>query len=371
MTRLARGIGRALSFGRNSESASDDATTRTLRDSSSPDERSAAPSWQPADPVAAAQRYNLATSLLMRGDYARGFELYEYRFDSFLERATPARKFARSLGLDRRWRGESLSNRRIVIWCEQGFGDSLMMFRYLPLLKTRGAKKVMVVCERELVNLTKALAAVDRVLSGNDVLAVNDFDLHCPAMSLPYCFQTTLDTVPRDVPYLNVPDEAVELWRRRLSKREGVKVGLAWAGDESLEADLRRSIPLASLEPLFRVPGVQLVSLQKDRRLEEARLAPALVDWMPECADFMGTGALVAALDLVIAVDTAVAHLAAALGKDVWLLNRFESEWRWGKGATRSVWYPTMTIFNQREVDRWGDVIEEAARRVGNLARLI
>jgi len=345
--RLMRAIGQAFPFGRKSVSASAEADAPVQ-----------------LHPATAAQRYNLATSLLMRGEYGRGFDLYESRFDTFEERAAPARKFAQSLGKKRRWRGEPLSRRRIVIWCEQGFGDDLMMLRYLPLLKARGTKKIMVVCERELVDLVKAMPVVDRVFSGNDTIAPDDFDVHCPIMSLPHCCQTTRESVPRDIPYLTVPKDRVDRWRKRLAEIGTPKIGLAWAGGAILEADPRRSIPLAAFEPLLFLPGVCFVSLQKDRRLEDARLAPRLVDWMPECDDFLNTATLIEALDLVISVDTAVAHLAGALGKEVWLLNRFESEWRWGRDATRSVWYPTMTIFNQRNPDRWDEVIGEIAKRL-------
>src|SRR5262249_51795832 len=205
-----------------------------------------------------ASRYNAAMILLMRGDYERGFELYESRFNAVEDRAAPARKFERSLGVERRWRGDPLSGRRIVIWCEQGFGDSIMMLRYLPLLKARGATSVMVVCERELASLVQAMPTVDRVLSGNDVITSDDYDLQCPAMSLPHCFGTAFDTVPKDVPYLTVPESRIERWRQRLLAIEGKKVGLAWAGAEILAADSWRSVPLAKFQPLFRIPCVRL-----------------------------------------------------------------------------------------------------------------
>ncbi|HUH92399.1 MAG TPA: tetratricopeptide repeat protein, partial [Casimicrobiaceae bacterium] len=320
------------------------------------------------NPAVVAARYYAAGEVLMRGDYDRGFELYENRFDALVDRAAAARRFESSLGIDRRWLRGPLTGRRIVIWCEQGFGDSVMMLRYLPMLKERGAAKVFVVCERELVGLVQAMPAVDRVLCGNDTIGPEDFDLQCPAMSLPHAFRTTWTTVPTATAYLTLPGDRIERWRKRLSAFDGLKVGLAWAGSETLEADTRRSIPLAKLQPIFDVPGARFVSLQKDRRLDEGGSGLPLLDLVSECGDFLDTAALIEALDLVISVDTAVAHVAGALGKKVWLLNRFESEWRWGRGLTHSVWYPTMTIFNQRNSVRWEDVIEDAAselRRLG------
>ncbi|PWT75151.1 MAG: hypothetical protein C5B46_03070 [Proteobacteria bacterium] len=367
MARWMSGIGRALSLRWDAGSALARSNGESSFDPASDGGKSGAVAAR-LDDSGVVARYNSAGTLLLRGDYLRGFELYDNRFDAFEDRAAPARKFETSLGRQRRWRGESLSGRRIVIWCEQGFGDSVMMFRYLPLLKAQGAKKVMVVCERELVGLVQAMPAVDRVFSGNDVIGPDDFDLQCPCLSLPRGFRTTYDTVPRDVPYVTVPKNRVEEWRRRLACLDGRKIGLTWAGGEILEADARRSIQLGAFEPLLRLRDVRFVSLQKDRRLDETPAASQLIDWMSECRDFLETAALIEALDLVISVDTAVAHVAGALGKEVWLLNRLESEWRWGHGLTRSVWYPSMTIFNQRNDGRWEDVIEDLARQLHRAA---
>ena len=320
------------------------------------------------DPEAIAAKYNLAIACLRKGDYENGFELYESRFAAFGERMKHARRFAHSLGEERRWNGQPIAGVRLLVWTEQGYGDSIMMLRYLPLLKLEGARELLVVCEPEMARLIGTIPAVDRVVTTGNDLSPDEFDLHCPAMSLPREFRTRRESVPNDVPYLQIPKRLVDIWRDRFSEIKRAKVGFAWAGAATLEADARRSIPLATFASVFSVPHVQFISLQKDRRLDELMAQFPLSDWMPECRDFLDTAALIEALDLVISVDTAVAHLAGAVGKQVWLLNRSEGEWRWGDGLTRSVWYPTMAIFNQRSPGRWDDVIEDVSRELEHAA---
>jgi hypothetical protein len=172
------------------------------------------------------------------------------------------------------------------------------------------------------------------------------------------------------VPYLAVPDELVERWGKRLYEIQAFKVGIAWAGSATLEADSKRSIPLSILGPLFDIPGISIISLQKPKQpLEAGRGDVRFLDWMEDCNDFMDTAALVANLDLVISVDTAVAHLAGALARRTWLLNRLESEWRWGLESDRSPWYPTMQIFRQREANRWDGTVERVAAELRHLVR--
>jgi len=314
------------------------------------------------NPEAAISKYNLATCLLQKGDYENGFELYENRFTVFRERMAHARKFARDLGGARRWSGQRLAGARMLVWTEQGFGDSLMMLRYLTLLKQHRARQVIVVCQPELRRLVGLMPTVDRVVSTGDDLSPDDFDLHCPIMSLPHELKTRSDSVPHDVPYLAVSRQLADAWRNRLGDSGKLKVGLAWAGSETLDADSRRSIPLSSFAPLFDVPRIQVISLQKTRKAsDEVGAGLPIVDRMAECDDFLDTAALLQSLDLVVSVDTAVAHLAGALGKTIWLLNRLESEWRWGSASNRSIWYPTMAVFNQREPDQWESVIQDVA----------
>jgi hypothetical protein len=189
-------------------------------------------------------------------------------------------------------------------------------------------------------------------------------------MSLPREFGTRPDSIPRDVPYLRVPEDLASAWRGRLSNIAGARVGIAWAGSELLEADSQRSIALSKLAPLLEVQGARFISLQKTRPARDA--APdskAIVDWMAECHDFMDTAALIANLDLVISVDTAAVHLAGALGRSVWLLNRLDGDWRWGLGLDRSPWYPSLTIFNQTAPARWEDVIQRIVTELRRFAQ--
>jgi tetratricopeptide (TPR) repeat protein len=323
------------------------------------------------EPGAASAQYNLANGLLLEGEYARGFELYESRFNALGDRAAPMRKFEHSLGTARRWKGEATARSRLLVWAEQGFGDSIMMLRYLPLLASRGFIEVFVACEPPLARLVKAMPSVTRVVTAGDEISDHEFDLHCPIMSMPAAFKSRLDSLPQKVPYLSASASLVEDWGRRFPAGQ-LRVGLAWAGSPSLEADALRNIPYVALEPILEVTGARFISLQKapDASGHLPRDSRVL-DLMAECSDFMDTAALIENLDLVISADTAVAHLAGALGKEVWLLNRFESEWRWGLEGDRSAWYPTLRVFRQSRPGDWdevtGRVKQALMRRVGAL----
>ena len=181
-------------------------------------------------------------------------------------------------------------------------------------------------------------------------------------MSLPLLFQTTPESIPDRIPYLAISGELSEAWKGRLSSNTRMRVGLAWAGSRTLRVDARRSTPLSTFAPILRLSSVQFVSLQKEGGADEfAARRGHIEDWMVECEDFMDTAALVRNLDLVITVDSAVAHLAGALGTPVWLLNRFGSEWRWGRVSECSPWYPSMRIFRQQESESWDRVIARVA----------
>jgi hypothetical protein len=197
--------------------------------------------------------------------------------------------------------------------------------------------------------------------------ALPDFDLHCPMLSLPLAFGTTLASIPAGTPYLHADAAQAALWGTRLAAAgEGVRIGLAWAGNPSEQTpaggalDRRRSIDPGRLAPFFAVPGLRFFSLQKDGPAAPADFA--LTDVMPEMGDFADTAALVANLDLVVSVDTAVAHLAAALGKPVWLLDRFDPDWRWLFGRRDSPWYPTLRIYRQPRPGDWDSVLADVAR---------
>jgi Flp pilus assembly protein TadD len=318
-------------------------------------------------PTSAAINFNLGMLRLLRGDYREGLALYEHRFETFAGRAVGSTGLYRPLAQEQRWLGGSLTGRSLLVWTEQGLGDSLMAMRFLPKLRERGAGKVIVHCESALERVVASMAGVDRAMTDASSAPFGEFDLHCPMLSLPMLFDARPDSIPNRVPYLVVPESLRSRWRQRLSNIEKRRVGLAWAGSKTLRADSRRSIPLSRFAPLLGIGGVQLISLQKGDAANQRRdWGDSLPDWMGDCADLMDTAALVDNLDLVITVDTSIAHLAGALGKPVWLLNRYESEWRWGLEREDSPWYPTMRILRQPERGDWDTVVKRVA---ANLAR--
>lgn len=296
----------------------------------------------------------LATIALLSGDLETGFALYETRFagsDKSLS-ALFQRNQTRLTG-KARWQGEPLQGRRLLVWREQGIGDAIMMMRYLPLLKDKGAGQIVVSCWPEMMRLLQTLPEIDRVIDDRIPPPQTDFDCHCPLMSLPFLFATQLDTIPNMVPYIHVPPDLDEKWAQRLSKVDGLKVGLTWAGSRTQGFDFMRSVSLERFSPLWAIPGVHFISLQKGEPIDDA----PLLDCMGECQDFLDTAALIQQLDLVISVDTAVAHLAGALAKPVWLLNCYETEWRWLLDREDSPWYPTMRIYRQPTPQDWDGVI--------------
>jgi Tfp pilus assembly protein PilF len=317
------------------------------------------------NPNDASARYNLSMVALLRGDYREGLALYESRFDGLPHELAGARVVAGSLKAEARWQGDSLPGKRVLVWTEQGLGDSLMMMRYLPMLKERGAGAVTVLCDPALVRVMQSMPGVNEVACRIDAVSPESYDAHCPIMSLPHLFGTRRDSIPCSVPYLSVPAPLKSEWDERLSGITAMKVGLVWAGNSALRADSRRSIALDQFAPFQEIDGIQLISLQKGeaaRQLEQ--WGGRIPNWMDACVDFMDTAALVDRLDLVISVDTAVAHLAGALGKPVWLLNRSESEWRWGLEGEGAPWYPTMKIFRQRRELEWESVIQRIANEL-------
>ncbi|PWC39954.1 hypothetical protein TSO352_04445 [Azospirillum sp. TSO35-2] len=303
--------------------------------------------------------FNLSLTLLKAGALAEGWEQYEWRWRTG---QLPLPSLSRP-----RWQGEPLDGRTILVYAEQGHGDTLHFVRYAPMLAQRGAR-VMLVAQPGLVRLLERMPGIASVHAINDPVA--DFDIHTPLLSLPGAFGTTLETIPADTPYLAADPADVETWQRRNPVHGGIRIGLVWAGDprphmlHANATDQRRSMTLARLAPLAAVPGAVFFSLQKGAAGEQARRPPpgmAVVDLMDAVNDFADTAALIATLDLVICVDTSVAHLAGALGKPVWVLSRFDGCWRWLTGRQTTPWYPTMRLFHQTEPGDWAPVVEQVA----------
>lgn len=306
-------------------------------------------------------RYNRALTLLAMGDYARGWAEHEWR------QIHPPHSTRQ---LPPRWRGEPISGRSILLYGEQGLGDTLQFVRYAPMVAACGASVVLEV-QPGLGRLLRGLPCIDRVVTcGEHVPAT---DLHAPLMSLPWIFGTTVETVPAAIPYLVPAADAIGAWRDRLDGQYGLRIGLVWAGgthDDDIGSallDRRRSMPAAALSVLAGIEGVRFYSLQKER----IAMPPGLdaTDPMRDVGDFADTAALVANLDLVIAVDTAVAHAAAAIGRPVWLLSRFDGCWRWLHGRDDTPWYPTMRLYRQTSPGDWDGVMARVAADLRVLAR--
>jgi len=317
------------------------------------------------DPELQEAQWNWMCAPLLAGDYATGLPRYEQRFaiGTHAERAMKATMLSTFDAIPR-WHGEALGEeRRLLLWSEQGAGDTLMMLRYLPIVAQRWQTTPALACEPALVSLVQSsFTDVGAIHAKGRDQRLDGYACHCPLMSLPLICGTRIDGIPRQIPYLHVPVATQERWRPRLAELPGLRVGIVWAGNPALPKDALRSLPLSVLAPLFEVDGVRFVSLQigeSARQLAASGLAVA--NWMSECTDYLDTASLVANLDLVIGVDTSVAHLAGALGKPVWLLNRRESEWRWLLGREASPWYPTMRIFNQPRHGDWGAVAADVA----------
>jgi hypothetical protein len=220
----------------------------------------------------------------------------------------------------------------------------------------------------ELLGLARRLPEIDKLVARGDVLP--EFALQCPLLSLPRAFGTTLDTIPASVPYLSPAPEAIASWRERLGEGPGLKVGIVWAGSPLHRSDAQRSIAIEEWLPLLRLEGVRWFSLQAGARSADlARLPEGLViDLTPDLRDFAETAAAIRNLDVVIAVDTAVAHLAGALGSSAFVLLRERPDWRWLLGRDDSPWYPTLRLFRQRRAGDWEDVLQRVR---GVLRRMV
>jgi hypothetical protein len=247
---------------------------------------------------------------------------------------------------------------------EQGFGDTLQFCRYVPMVAELGAR-VFLEVPTALHDLMGTLPGMVQVVPRGGPLP--EFDLHCPLLSLPLAFETRVETIPAQIPYLSVPDNKRSAWRGRLGRHERLRVGLVWSGDprkhqsNANRGDRRRSIRFDQLTPVLDVVGCEFYSLQKGEdavaQLRNSGLRERVIDWTDDFQDFADTAALIENLDLVITVDTSVAHLTGALGKPFWLLNRYDTCWRWLLDRNDSPWYPTARLFRQDAARVWDGAI--------------
>lgn len=316
-------------------------------------------------PAMPSVRYNLAEALLQHGLFEEGWQAYEARWQ------------AQELALTRpacanpEWTGQDLTGKTLLVVEEQGFGDTLQFIRLILLAKACGARRIIVHCRAPLVRLLAGMAGVDAVTA--TLPDAGAYDLWVPLLSLMQRLAVAPGHIPAAVPYLMPPPDVVRRWVGSLPKTEGLRVGLVWAGDPRLghaaasRTDVRRSLALAQLAPLLTVPGVSWVSLQKGPAAAQLN-GTAIHDPMAGVTDFADTAAIVRQLDLVIGVDTAVVHLAGALGVPVWVLSRFSGCWRWLLDRDDSPWYPTLRLFRQQRPGDWAPVVarvrEELLRRV-------
>jgi hypothetical protein len=289
----------------------------------------------------------------MHGDFERGWPMYESRWENS---PSGQRRFPQP-----QWQGEGLDAHRILVHAEQGLGDSLQFIRYARLIAERGGK-VIVECPRTLADLFRTATGVHEVITAGDPLPA--FDMHVAMLSLPLLFNTTSSSIPNEMPYLFAESRRREEWRHRLATARH-KIGLAWTGNPARPSLRKRHIDARILLPLMSVKDVEFYSLQVDQISADTRGdSLKITDLTEHLHDFADTAALMMELDLIISVDTAVAHLAGALGRPVWTLLPFVPDWRWGLKGETTPWYPTMRLFRQPVLGDWDSVIQRVTREL-------
>ncbi len=302
--------------------------------------------------------WSRALTLLKLGDYERGFIEYEWRWR---RNENPPRTLQKPI-----WDGSNLEGKTILLQAEQGMGDLIQFIRYVPLL-LEGGSRIIVECHPPLLKLLKTVKGIEKVVAIGETLP--EFDVYIPILSLPRIFKTNLETIPAQIPYLN-PLELVNLQINKSAQCK-LKVGIVWAGNPKHPSDRRRSSSIHYFFQLLNLPNVAFYSLQKgskESEIAQISYSLSLIDLSNQINDFADTAAVINQLDLVITVDTAVAHLAGALGKPVWVLLCYNSDWRWIIDREDTPWYPTMRLFHQNRPGDWQEVLERVAQ---NLTKFI
>jgi tetratricopeptide (TPR) repeat protein len=321
----------------------------------------------PANPEV---RFNHAQLLLMNGHFESGFDdlrwirkcrLWAHSYPSFNEPE---------------WQGDGFAGRTLLLFSDAGLGDTIQFVRYLPMVAAKGGKVVLQV-QPTLVRLLRTMTGVTMT----DVMILPHgeplprFDMQLPLMHLPHIFGTTLDSVPADVPYLHADPAQIEIWRSSFRNVAALKVGVVCAGNPRHKGDRHRSLAAEAVLPRLTMPGVQLYSLQKEPRPTDvpvlARLGADVIDLAPALGDFTDTAAAIAALDLVISVDTSVAHLAGAMGRPVWMLLPYALDWRWLRDREDSPWYPSLRLFRQQQPQAWDGVLTRVAAELARTASAV
>ncbi|HWY85823.1 MAG TPA: tetratricopeptide repeat protein [Gemmataceae bacterium] len=306
--------------------------------------------------------WNQSLLMLLRGDFEHGWAEYEWR-SKIKRQDFQRRQFAEPL-----WDSQPLAGRTILLHSEQGLGDTIQFIRYAPLVKDCGGR-VVVECQRPLLPLLAGCSGIDQLFAQGDTLPA--FDVQAPLLSLPWILGTTFDTIPARGPYLRAEPERAQSWRKKLEPLGGFKVGIVWQGNPTHTSDHYRSFPLAQLATLARVEGVRLISLQKGPGTDELQRRPQAIvdlgDRLDRDGAFLDTAAIMMSLDLVVGVDSAVAHLAGALGIPVWLPLALIPDWRWLLERADCPWYPHHRLFRQSRPGDWSEVFERIAAALRGL----
>ncbi|WP_207002965.1 tetratricopeptide repeat protein [Trinickia mobilis] len=311
-------------------------------------------------PDLASAHMNRALTLLTLGDFTRGLPEYEWRLKALAHTSGAATPLPR-------WQGEPLDQETLLVEAEQGFGDTLQFIRFMPLVRERAALVVLEV-QPELLPLVAPLAEKWRIKMVARGAPRPLAHLRCPLLSLPFALGITADTLPARARYLDVPRDYQRRWRGSLGGHAKRKIGLAWSG--RIQARENRAIPLAALDPLFALEGIDWIVLQPDLSADERRAldthprAVSIHRFDEHIGDFADTAAIVDRLDAVVSIDTSIAHLAGALGKPLWLMLPLAADWRWFVDSDRSPWYPSARLVRQRTPGAWEEVIEAVAREV-------
>ena len=311
-------------------------------------------------PAHADARWNRALIRLRNGDFAAGWRDFEWRFAAA---RLPEREFSAP-----RWNGETLEGKTIFVHAEQGYGDTFQFVRYLPWLKSQGAR---VVFERH-----DGMGAVLSECAGFDLLTewsehwdercASEIDYHVPLLSLPGLAQTTLNAIPAKISYIKANPDKEQYWRERLANPPGsrIRIGIVWAGSPNQKNDAHRSCRLQDFAPVLEMEGARIISLQRGpaaAQIAQYTGGAQILDLSEELNDFADTAGVIASLDLVISVCTSVAHLAGAMGKPVWTLLSKRACWRWMRERDDTPWYPSMRLFRQETLGDWEGVVRRAA----------
>lgn len=301
--------------------------------------------------------WNRALILLLLGNFKEGWKDYEYRFKK--KDPTDSRIFHKP-----EWTGNSLDGKKILILSEQGYGDNTNFARYLPMIREKGGK-IILECKKELKELFENSFDIDKIVIKGE--AINeDYDCYIHMMSLPQVFETDMNSIPDKIPYLKANPILVEEFREKIREGE-LKIGICWAGNPEQENNKNRSTTSEYFKDLKKINGVKLYSLQKgeaEKELDDSEI----INLADELDDFSKTAAAIENLDLIISVDTSVAHLAGAMGKPVWTLLSFIPDWRWLLGRKDCLWYPSMKLFRQKKSGDWDSVFEEVEKELNEIA---